>query len=120
MPCLSYCRPFEIVTPVPFGQVVSKPFADPTAEDPTHASFDDRIGQDGVNPWMSVKVQYVRQLDRLVTLRELKEHAASGQPLADLKMFRQPRLSVLPVDQAEWEYILALASKPESMHVTPS
>ncbi len=58
------------------------------------------------NPtWFMVDVQYQRKLKRTITLRELKAHAA----LADMPLVRKGnRLSVMPVTEQEWEFILGL------------
>ena len=59
-----------------------------------------------------VDVKYVRPLKRYIPLDELKrvhlEHKASGGPLASLALFTRARLSVQPLTQAEWDYILSL------------
>ncbi len=52
-----------------------------------------------------VDVQYQRRLKRVITLHELKSHAA----LDDLAVVRRGnRLSVMPVERRHWEYILGL------------
>ncbi len=63
--------------------------------------------KDNDNPtWFMVDVQYQRKLKRAITLRELKSHAA----LADMALVRRGnRLSVMPVAEQEWEFILGLA-----------
>jgi predicted RNA-binding protein with PUA-like domain len=58
------------------------------------------------NPtWFMVDVQYQRKLKRPISLQELKSHAA----LADMPLVRRGnRLSVMPVSELEWEFILGL------------
>ena len=52
-----------------------------------------------------VDVKLVRALSRTITLKELKTKAE----LADFNLLKQGnRLSILPVNQAEWDFILAL------------
>jgi predicted RNA-binding protein with PUA-like domain len=52
-----------------------------------------------------VDVQYQRKLKRPISLKELKSHAA----LADMPLVRRGnRLSVIPVSELEWEFILGL------------
>jgi predicted RNA-binding protein with PUA-like domain len=53
-----------------------------------------------------VDVKLVRRLKRLISLEELKRHK-EGQ-LGGMVLFRQSRLSVQPVTQAEWDLILSL------------
>jgi predicted RNA-binding protein with PUA-like domain len=54
---------------------------------------------------VSVKVSAVRQLPRPVSLAEIKSDAA----LADWDLVRLPRLSVLPVSEAQWNRVLELS-----------
>ncbi len=65
-----------------------------------------KTNEDPDNPtWFMVDVQYQRRLKRVITLHELKSHAA----LADLAVVRRGnRLSVMPVERRHWEYILGL------------
>ena len=58
------------------------------------------------NPtWVMVDVQYKRKLKRNITLKELRTHPA----IADLALLRKGnRLSVMPVSEEDWEYILGL------------
>lgn len=58
--------------------------------------------------FVAVEVEPMRRLKRPVTLSEMKAEPA----LADMKMFRQFRLSVVPVTPAEWAAILTLAGEP--------
>lgn len=55
--------------------------------------------------WTWVDVRKVRALDRPVGLGELKEHPA----LSGMSLFKQGRLSVVPVKAREWELILSEA-----------
>ncbi len=50
-------------------------------------------------------MEFVRKLDRVITLAELKaEPALENMPLTR----RGNRLSVMPVTEAEWEHILGM------------
>jgi predicted RNA-binding protein with PUA-like domain len=52
-----------------------------------------------------VDVKFVRELKRTIPLSELKEHSA----LAAMALLRRGnRLSVMPVAEKEWHYILNL------------
>ncbi len=54
--------------------------------------------------WNWVDVEFVKELPRPVTLAEMKAHPA----LAGMKLFKMSRLSVVPVEEKEWETILAI------------
>ena len=57
--------------------------------------------------WLNVDIRFVRRLGP-VTLAELREHAE----LAGMRILqRGNRLSITPVDPAEWKFILRLAEK---------
>lgn len=58
------------------------------------------------NPtWFMVDVQFQRKLKRSIPLQELKTHAA----LDDMPLVRRGnRLSVLPVSEQQWQFILGL------------
>ena len=55
--------------------------------------------------WVSVKVEPVRELDRPVTLAQIK----ADPRLAKMELIRQSRLSVAPVRDDEWDVILELS-----------
>jgi predicted RNA-binding protein with PUA-like domain len=52
----------------------------------------------------------VRQLERQVTLDELKQYRDG--PLASMALFTTARLSVQPVSQDEWDFVLSLEKQP--------
>jgi len=56
-------------------------------------------------PWVSVELAPVRPLAHPVTLKAMKADAR----LKDMAMIRQSRLSVSPVEDAEWAAILDMA-----------
>ena len=52
-----------------------------------------------------VDVKYKRQLKRTITLQELKTH----KTLENMQLLRKGnRLSIMPVSEQEWNYILSL------------
>jgi predicted RNA-binding protein with PUA-like domain len=56
--------------------------------------------------WLLVDVRYKRHLKHPVSLAELREH---GPALGDFALTRKAnRLSVMPVTDAQWDYILGL------------
>ena len=64
-----------------------------------------------------VDVKYVRKLKRYIPLSELKElhqkHKGSGGPLRNLAMFTKARLSVQPITEEEWQFILSLENETD-------
>ncbi|HUB91268.1 MAG TPA: EVE domain-containing protein [Dyella sp.] len=86
------------------AEVASDAYPDPTQFDPKSKYFDPASSRD--NPrWMLVDVKFVKKLKRVVTLDELKQHPK----LEGMTLLRKGnRLSVMPVDAAEWKYILDL------------
>ncbi len=87
-------------------QVVREGYPDPTAFDPEQKYYDPK--SDPENPrWFMVDIKYVRHLKRHITLKELKE-LADG-PLADMPLLRKGnRLSIMPVTDEQWHFILGL------------
>jgi predicted RNA-binding protein with PUA-like domain len=87
-------------------QVVKEGYPDPTALDRKHQHYD--ADSDPENPrWFMVDVRLTRRLKRTITLPELRKHA-SGE-LAGLLLLRPGnRLSITPVEAAEWRFILSL------------
>lgn len=76
---------------VGFAEVVSEPYSDPKQpKEPRLAVVDLKAGQ---------------RLARPVTLAEIKQQAS----LKDFYLVRMPRLSVMPVSEAQWAAILKLA-----------
>ena len=56
-----------------------------------------------------VDVKFVRKLKRLIPLRELQEY--KEVELKDMTVVGKGRLSVQPVKQKEWDFILQLEDK---------
>ncbi|MGE5153140.1 MAG: EVE domain-containing protein [Bdellovibrio bacteriovorus] len=96
----------EVPGIVGIAEVTSRAYPDATAFDPEAKYFDPK--SDPENPrWFLVDVRYVRHLRRVLSLAELKEHAEG--PLADFPLVRRGnRLSVMPVSDQQWTFILAL------------
>jgi predicted RNA-binding protein with PUA-like domain len=87
-------------------QVVRTAYPDPTAFNRKHAHFDE--GSDPKNPrWYVVDVQLKRRLKRVITLDELREHQ-SRELDGMLLLKRGNRLSITPVSEAHWKFILTL------------
>ena len=71
-------------------EVVREAYPDPTAE---------------TGPWVCVDLRAVAPLPRPVSLAAIKAEAA----LAEMALLRQSRLSVSPVSDPHWRYIMGLA-----------
>jgi predicted RNA-binding protein with PUA-like domain len=90
---------------VGLAKVASEAYPDPTQFDPESDYHDPRSTPD--NPrWLLVDVGFVRRFKRTVSLDELRGHA---EALGDFPLLRRGnRLSVLPVEAGQWDWILAL------------
>ena len=86
------------------AEVATDAYPDPSQFDPKSKYFDPGSSRD--NPrWMLVDVKFVKKLKRVITLDELRNHKA----LVDMRLLRKGnRLSVMPVETADWKYILGL------------
>jgi len=86
--------------------IVEDGYPDETAFDPKNDHYDPDSKRDAPR-WYVVDVKLVRKLRRVITLEELKEHAA--KQLKDFVLLRRGnRLSVMPVASKEWDFILTL------------
>ena len=87
-------------------RVVKEGYPDKTAFDSKDDHYD--AESDPKRPrWFVVDVKLVRKLKRLITLDELRRHASDE--LSEMRLLqRGNRLSVTPVSQLEWEFILTL------------
>jgi predicted RNA-binding protein with PUA-like domain len=85
-------------------EIVREGYPDMTAFDPDAKYFDPK--SDPAKPrWYRVDVRYVRKLKRIITLSELKQHSeVTGLPLVR----RGNRLSIMPVSEQQWKFILTL------------
>jgi predicted RNA-binding protein with PUA-like domain len=87
-------------------QIVRAGYPDATAFDRKDHHFD--AESDPAAPrWFTVDVRLKRRLARVITLPELRKHAA--QELQGMVLLRAGnRLSVTPVEPAHWKFILSL------------
>lgn len=91
---------------VGIGEVVSAAYPDATAFDPEVKYYDPKSDPESPR-WYLVDVRHVRHLRRAISLSELKGHADG--PLADFPLVRRGnRLSVMPVTEPQWHFILGL------------
>ncbi len=89
---------------VGIARVASKPYPDPVQFDKKSRYFDAKSDKD--NPrWILVDVEFVRKLQRNITLTEIK----AEKSLADMILVRRGnRLSIMPVEKKHWDKILSL------------
>jgi predicted RNA-binding protein with PUA-like domain len=86
--------------------IAKEGYPDKTAFDPKHHHYDADSKADAPR-WFVVDVKFVRKFKRIITLDELRQHAAKA--LKDFVLLRRGnRLSVMPVAQKDWEFVLAL------------
>ena len=88
------------------ARIVREGYPDDTAFDPRHHHYDADSDADAPR-WFVVDVKLVRKFERIITLDELRRHAAKA--LKDFVLLRRGnRLSVMPVAKKDWDFILAL------------
>ena len=98
----SNCKPPGIVG---ICEVASEPYPDHTAFDPNSKYFDPKSSPDDPR-WIMVDMKFLRRTKRLISLEEIKQHAGR---LVDLPLIRRGnRLSIMPVSEEHWDYILSL------------
>jgi predicted RNA-binding protein with PUA-like domain len=87
-------------------EIVKEGYPDSTAFDRKHDHYDPE--SDPENPrWYMVDIKLERRLSRVITLDELRKQAKNK--LKDMVLLRPGnRLSVTPVDEAHWKFILSL------------
>lgn len=98
----SNCKPPGVVGVV---RVVSRPYPDHTAWDPTAKYFDPKSKEE--NPrWMMVDFEFVEKFPSLIALETLK----NTPELSEMLILRKGnRLSITPVEKPHFERILELA-----------
>jgi predicted RNA-binding protein with PUA-like domain len=89
---------------VGISRVCSEPYPDPTQFDKKSNYHDPKSTAD--NPrWILVDVEFVRKFERPIPLTEIKSHPE----LEDMILTRRGnRLSIMPVEDRHWDFILAL------------
>ncbi len=89
------------------AEVSALNLVDSFALDPKSKYFDPKATKEK-NPWVMVEVKFVKKLARLISLHELKNHG----PLANMRLLQKGnRLSVMPIEAQEFDYILKLEEK---------
>ncbi len=87
-------------------EIVKEGYPDPTAFERGHHHFDP--DSDRCEPrWFMVDVRLKRKFSRVITLEELRTHAQ--KQLKDMVLLRRGnRLSITPVSDEQWRFILSL------------
>ena len=81
-------------------------YPDHTAFDPDDKHYDPKSDPDKPR-WFMVDVKFEKKLPRTISLKELKDY--SDSTLRDFALVRRGnRLSVMPVSEAQWKFILSL------------
>ncbi len=101
---LFYHSSCKVPAVVGIAKVASEAYPDPTQFDPDAKYYDAKSNPDDPR-WILVDVEFVRKLDRPVTLTEIKAHPG----LDDMILTRRGnRLSIMPVEKAHRDIILGL------------
>eukprot|EP00741_Cyanophora_paradoxa_P003695 tig00000093_g3591.t1 len=88
-------------------EVVKEAYPDHTQFDPKSPYYDAKSTREDPK-WSMVDVKFVRELKRLVSLKEIK----ADPELASMELVGRGRLSVQRVAPAEWAHVLALSQRP--------
>ncbi|CCQ12692.1 Protein of unknown function DUF55 [Pseudoalteromonas luteoviolacea B = ATCC 29581] len=86
---------------VGIAEVTKAAEVDPHQFDPTSPYFDAKSTPEKPR-WVGVTIQYQRHLSKPMTLQTIKADAA----IEHLALKKAGRLSVMPVDANEWQYIV--------------
>ena len=79
-------------------------YPDHTAFDP-YAKYYDPKSSEQEPRWFMVDVKFARKFNKVISLKELKQHKALG----GMRLLqRGSRLSIMPVSKREWGYITKL------------
>lgn len=92
--------------------IVREAYPDPAQFDSKSKYYDAKSSKDQPK-WVAVDVKLERRLERLISLDELKVHRDSGE-LGEMSLFKYSRLSVQPVEERHWDYILVLEHESEN------
>ena len=98
--------------------VVREAYPDPSQFD-AKSEYYDATSTRAAPRWFSVDVQLEKRIEPVITLPELREHAA-GALREMLILKRGNRLSVTPLTAAEWHCIVALRPSIASSRATKS
>jgi predicted RNA-binding protein with PUA-like domain len=101
-----YYSSCEVPGVVAVVQIAKEGYPDASAFDRKSPNFDAE-SERGAPRWYVVDVKLQRRLSRIITLEELRRHAAGA--LKGMILLRPGnRLSVMPIEDAHWRFILSL------------
>lgn len=86
------------------AEVVREAYPDHTARDPESKYYDPKASDEDPR-WYMVDIKLQRKLTRLIPLSELRDHPELENMLL---LKKGNRLSVMPVEKADWQTILSL------------
>ena len=92
---------------VGLAEVVSEAYPDHTSWDPESHYFDPKSTPEEPR-WFMVDIAFVEKFDRMVSMDEMREHPE----LEDMVLLNRSRLSVQPVTEAQFNFIVKLARGP--------
>ncbi len=84
------------------ASVVSEAYADPDQFDQSSKYFDAKATK-AEPKWFVVDVAFVSKASKPLPLKAMK----AAPELSQLALFKQSRLSVIPVTDAQWDYIVS-------------
>ena len=85
-------------------EVASEPYPDPTAFDPENNYYDPKSDPDRPR-WILVDMKFVKKLENLLSLKELK----TIPELEEMRLLRKGnRLSIMPIEKSEWDFIVGI------------
>ena len=87
------------------AEIVGDAYTDPTQFDSSSHYFDAKSTPQKPR-WLSRDVRFVSRFEEILSLQELREHSVA---LGHFHLLQKAnRLSVMPVSDAQWDYICAL------------
>lgn len=87
------------------ARVVKAAYPDPAQFDPASDYFDPKATKESPR-WFCVDIRFESAFDEVVPLKVIKQQ----EPLGEMVLLKQGRLSIQPVTAQEWKYILKMAS----------
>ncbi|KAI1349773.1 PUA-like domain-containing protein [Xylaria sp. FL0043] len=91
-------------------EIVQEHSPDLSAHDPK-APYYDPSSKPEDPKWSVVHVKFRSKFAQPIGLKELREMGKPGQPLENMQMLKQTRLSVSRVSPSEWEYLMDVVKK---------
>ena len=95
-------------------EVTNEAYPDPTQFDPKSKYFDPKSRKDDPR-WKMVDIQLEKKFSRIFTLQQIKKCATDpNNPLHGIELLRQSRLSISPLTDSQFDFILAQENQPNS------